>query len=64
MTPHEVENLPILATAVELIVAIASGMAGNEVSSTVNGSEMNQGAIRVLATSTLNKAITEKTRHA
>lgn len=64
MTPNELTNLPILGTAVDLITAIACEVVGSEVSGELQGEKLTQNAVRVLAASTLNKVLSEKTRYA
>lgn len=64
MTPNEVSNLPLLGSAVDLITAIACEVVGKEVSGEHQGEKLTQNGVRVLAASTLNKVLSEKTRYA
>jgi hypothetical protein len=64
MTPNELNNLPVLGSAVDLVTAIACEIVGNEVAGELEGEKLTQNAIRVLASSTLNNVLTEKTRYA
>ena len=64
MNKLELENLPVLATAVDLITAIACKVVGTGVSSEVGGEKMTPNSVRVLATSTLKQVLNGKTGHA
>lgn len=64
MTKTELENLPVLGTAVDLITAIACKVIGTGVAGEVGGEKMSPNAVRVLATATLKNVLNEKTGHA
>ena len=64
MNKLELENLPVLATAVDLITSIACKVVGTGVASEVGGEKMTPNSVRVLATSTLKQVLNEKTGHA
>jgi len=64
MTPTELNNLPIIATAVQLISEIALNVIGNDVAAEVGGQKITQSSVKVLATAQLNKTLTEKTQYA
>lgn len=64
MTHNELQNLPVLGSAVDLITAIAAEVVGNEITGELDGEKLTLNAIRALAASTLNNVLTEKTRYA
>lgn len=64
MTPTELNNLPIIATAVQLISEIALNVIGNDAAAEIGGEKITQSSVKVLATASLNKILTEKTQYA
>lgn len=64
MTPTELNNLPIIATAIQLISEIALNVIGNDVAAEVGGQKITQSSVKVLASSMLNKTLIEKTKYA
>lgn len=64
MTPTELNNLPIIATAIQLVSEIALDVIGNDVAAEVGGQKITQSSVKVLAATMLNKTLTEKTKYA
>lgn len=64
MTPTELNNLPILATAVQLVSEIALNVVGNDIAAEVGGQKITQASVKILAVTMINKTLTEKISHA
>ena len=64
MTPIELNNLPVLASAVNLISEIALEVVGNDIAAEVDGQKITQSSVKVLALTMINKTLTEKLNHA
>lgn len=60
MTPTELNNLPVIGTAVQLISDVALEVIGNDIASEVGGEKITQSSVKVLASASLNKALSEK----
>lgn len=60
MSPNELKNLPILATAIQLIGDVALNVIGNDVAAEVDGVKVTQSSVKVLAVASLNKVLSEK----
>lgn len=57
MTPTEMKNLTVLASAVDLIGAVAAKVLSGNAS--VDGQKITPSTVRILATSNLNKVLSE-----
>lgn len=64
MSPLELNNLPIVGTAIHLVSEIALNVIGNDIAAEINGQKMTQSSVKVLATSILNKVLSERIDHA
>lgn len=64
MTPTELNNLPVLATAIQLIGEIALNVIGNDIAAEVGGQKITQSSVKVLASTMLNKTLSEKIEYA
>jgi len=62
MKTSEMNNLPILGVALQLIGEVALNVVGNEIASEVDGVKITQSSVPVLAAASLNKVLTEKSR--
>lgn len=60
MTPNEAKNLPVLANALQLISDIALEVIGNEIAAEVDGMKITQSSVKLLAATSLNKSLSEK----
>lgn len=60
MSPTELNNLPVLGTAVQLISEIALEVIGNDIAAEVGGQKITQSSVKILAAASLNKALSEK----
>lgn len=60
MTPKEMNNLPVLATAIQLISEIALNVIGNDIAAEIEGEKITQSSVKVLAAASLNKLLSEK----
>lgn len=60
MSPTELNNLPIVGTAIQLISEIALEVVGNDVASEVGGQKITQSSVKILAAASLNKVLSEK----
>lgn len=61
MSPNEAKNLPVLSNALQLISDITLEVVGNEIASTVDGVKLTQSSVKLLASTSLSKALSEKT---
>lgn len=61
MSPNEAKNLPVLANALQLIGDITLEVVGNEIASEVDGVKITQSSVKLLASTSLSKALSEKT---
>lgn len=64
MTPTELNNLPIIATAIQLVSEIALEVIGNDIAAEVDGQKVTQSSVKVLASTMLNKSLNEKINYA
>ena len=60
MTPKELHNLPVLATAIQLVSEVALNVIGNDVAAEVDGVKVTQSSVKTLAAAYLNKTLSEK----
>jgi hypothetical protein len=60
MSPNELKNLPVIATAIQLISEVALNVIGNDVAAEVDGVKVTQSSVKVLASASLNKVLSEK----
>jgi len=60
MSPSEMNNLPIVGTAVQLISEIALEVVGNDVAAEIDGNKITQSSVKILAAASLNKVLSEK----
>jgi hypothetical protein len=61
MTPTELNNLPVLANAIQLVSEVALNVIGNDVAAEVDGAKVTQASVKVLAAAYINKTLAEKT---
>lgn len=61
MSPNEAKNLPVFANALQLISDITLEVVGNEIAAEVDGVKITQSSVKVLAATSLTKALSEKT---
>lgn len=64
MCPTQINNLPTLGVALQLINQIALTVVGNEVAAKVGETKITQSSVSVLASAALNKILKEKSNHA
>lgn len=59
MNSAEINNLPILATVVDMIGAITLQVVGEDAAAEVNGQKITPSSVRALAVSNLNLVLSE-----
>jgi hypothetical protein len=61
MTPTELNNLPVLANAIQLVSEVALNVIGNDIAAEVDGAKVTQASVKTLAAAYLNQTLAEKT---
>lgn len=59
MTPTEINNLPILASAIDLISGVALEVLGGATATVTEGQKITPSTVRILAAAELNKVLSE-----
>lgn len=60
MSPGQMNNVLVIGAAVQLISEITLDVIGDDIATEVDGVKVTQSSITALASSTLNKALSEK----